>query len=239
MNCIMKTQTQILLIAILTMFLSSNSLGQFSRTDSQKTAKQPEIFEHTGCGIRYPFPGRFTQSTSIGYSPYQKLGEGMINRFEANLVTYDIGCIELDDPPRKMKKGELISTLNSDTKVYLTDSSEYISLPTTTAKRREIYEFKNKTGYLRHIKYILEGNRVSIFIVGANDVGGIEEGLKLFDSVEHFSVKETAEKSMESATQKSLPQSPTLKLPQTDAAHNNLKGRVKSVRIEAEDVYRF
>ena len=33
-----------------------------------------------------------------------------------------------------------------------------------------------------------------------------------------------------------LPQSPAVKLPQSDAAHNNLKGGVKSVRLEAEDV---
>ncbi len=75
-----------------------------------------------------------------------------------------------------------------------------------------------------------------IFIASAYGKSGIEEGLKLFNSVKYFSVRETAEKRMQTATQKSLPQSPALKLTQTDAAHNNLKGRVKSVRQEAQDV---
>ena len=232
----MKTQAKILFIALFITFLYGDSFGQFSRRDSQTTAKQPKNFEHIGCGIRYPFPGRFTQSTSIGYSPYQKLGEGMINRFVADTGTYDIGCIELDDPPRKMKKDELLSVLNADTKSYLADSSEYISLSTSNIKGREIYEFKTKSDNLRRIKYILEGNRVLIFLAGSNDVSGIEKALKLFDSVEYFSVKENAEKIMKAAVQKSLPQSPTVKLPQNNVAQNYLKGSVKSVRIEAEDV---
>jgi hypothetical protein len=41
---------------------------------------------------------------------------------------------------------------------------------------------------------------------------------------------------LEIPTPKSLPQTPVVKLTQTDAALNNLKGRVKSVRVEAEDV---
>jgi hypothetical protein len=75
-----------------------------------------------------------------------------------------------------------------------------------------------------------------IFLAGAGDVRGIEESLKLFNSVKYFSVRETVEKRMAAAARKSLPQSPALKLTQTAAAHHNLKGRVKSVRQEAEDV---
>lgn len=229
----MKNHTKITLIVIL--IVNAVSFGQ-GFGGSQKSVEPPENFEMIECGFRFPFQGKFKLSTSIGYSPYQKLGEGKINRFEANLMTYDIGCINLDDPPRKMKKAESISILNSNTKTYLTDSSEYISLPTTTVGGREIYEFKTDKDYLRRIKYIFEGNRVSIFIVGANDVQGMEEGLKLIGAVEHFSVKETVEKRMESAAQKSISQSPNIKLKQTDAAHNNIKGQIKSVRIEAEDV---
>jgi hypothetical protein len=232
----MKTLTKILLVAILTIFLICDSFGQIGIGSSQKPVKPPENFEHIDCGFRFPFPGKFTMSTSIGYSPYRELGQGTINRFTSDLVTYDIGCIDLDDPPRKMKKDELIASLNSMTKAYLTDSSEFVSLHTTTVSGKEIYEFETKNDFRRRIKYILEGNRVLIFIAGDNDARGIEESLKLFNSVKYFSVKETVEKRMEMATQKSLPQSPTIKLTQTDAAHNNLKGLVKSVRLEAEDV---
>lgn len=235
-NCIMKTQTKILLIAVLIMFSNGDSFGQFVLGNSQKPVKPPENFEHIDCGFRYPFPGKFTLSTSIDYSPYRELGQGQINRFLSNLVTYDIGCIDLDDPPRKMPKDELISSLNTMTKAYMQDSSEFISLPATSVSGREIYEFETKTDFLRRIKYILEGNRVLIFLAGAYDVRGIEESLKLFNSVKYFSVREIVEKRMETATRKSLPQSSVLKLTQTDAARNNLKGRVKSVRLEAEDV---
>lgn len=242
----MKARTKILFIALLIMFSNGDSSGQIGLGNSQKPGKPPESFEHFDCGFRYPFPGEFTLSTSIGYSSYREFGQGQINRFKSNSVTYDIGCIHLDDPPRKMKKDELISSLISMTKAYsslismtktyLIDSSEFISLPATAAGGREIYEFETKTAFLHRIKYILEGNRVSIFLAGSYDLPGIEEALKLFNSVEFFSVRETVEKRMKTATQKSLPQSPALKLTQTDAAHNNLKGRVKSVRVEAEDV---
>lgn len=232
----MKIQTKILFIAVLIIFSNGDLFGQLDLGNSKKSLKSSENFEHIGCGFRYPLPGKMTLSTSIGYSPYREFGEGQINRFSSNLVTFDVGCIDLDDPPRKMKKDELLSSLNSMTKDYLKDSSEYISLPVTTISGREIYEFETKKGFLRRIKYVFEGNRVSIFLAGSDDVRGIEEALKLFDSVKHFSLKEVVEKRMETATRKSLPQSPTIKLTQTDAAHNNLKGNVKSVRIEAEDV---
>jgi hypothetical protein len=232
----MKPLTKILFIAVLIMFSNGNSFGQIGLGNSQKPMNSSENFEHIDCGFRYPLPGKFTLSTSIGYSPYRDLGEGKINRFTSNLVTYDIGCIDLDDPPRKMKKNELISSLNSMTKAYLQDSSEFISLPVTTVSGKEIYEFKTKTDFLRRIKYILEGNRVLIFLARADSVNEVEEALKLFNSVKYFSVKETVEKRMETETRKSLPQSPALKLTQTDAAHNNLKGSVKSVRSEEEDV---
>jgi len=231
----MENRTQIILIVVIIIVVNAASFGQ-GFGGSQKSVEPPENFEMIECGFRFPFPGKFTLSTSVGYSPYQKLGEGKINRFEANMMTYDIGCIDLDDPPRKLKKAELISLLNSNTKTYLADSSEYISLPATTVGGREIYEFKTDTDYQRRIKYIFKGNRVSIFIVGANDAQGMEEGLKFIGAVEHFSVKETVEKTMESATQKTISQSPNIKLKQTDAAHKNIKGQVKSVRIEAEDV---
>lgn len=232
----MKARTKILFIALLIVFLNGDSSGQIGLGNSQKPVKPPENFEHIDCGFRYPFPGQFTLSTSIDYSSYREFGQGQINRFISNSATYDIGCIHLDDPPRKMKKDELISSLNSMTKAYLIDSSEFIPLPATAAGGREIYEFETKTDFLRRIKYILEGNRVLIFLAGSYDLPGIEEALKHFNSVEFFSVRETVEKRMKTATQKSLPQSPALKLTQTDAARNNLKGRVKSVRVEAEDV---
>ena len=232
----MKTQTTILLVAVLILFSNSCSFGQIGIGNSQKPVKPPEYFEHIDCGFRFPFPGKLTLSTSISYSPYRELGEGKINRFSSNSATYDIGCIDLDDPPRKMAKNEFISSLNAMTKDYLKDSKEFTALPVATANGREIYEFKTKSDFLRRIKYILEGNRVLIFLAGAYDERGIEESLKLFNSVKYFSVRETVEKRMETATRKSLPQSPAIKLAQTDAVHNNLKGPVKSVRFEAVDV---
>ena len=198
--------------------------------------KTPENFEHIDCGFRYPFPGSYDVGTSIGYSPYRELGQGRIDRFSSSLVLYDIGCIDLDDPPRKIKTDVLISTLIATTKTYLGDSPEFIALPTTNVSGREIYEFETKTDPLRRIKYILVGNRVFIFIGSTYSAQGIEEVLKLFNSVKYFSVRDTAEKRITRATQKTLPQSPAVKFIQTDAAHNNLKGRVKSVRLEAEDV---
>ncbi|HMS40163.1 MAG TPA: hypothetical protein PKE69_08060 [Pyrinomonadaceae bacterium] len=232
----MKNRIQILLIAVLITFSVVSSFGQILGGNSQKPEKKTKTFEHIGCGFRFPYPGKLTLSTSISYSPYKEFGDGKINRFTSNLATSDIGCIELDDPPRKMKKDELIASLNSMTKSYLSDSSDFISLPSTIAGGREIYEFKTKTDTLRRIKYILEGNRVLIFLASASSIRGIEESLKIFNLVEHFSVGETVEKRMKMATQKSLPQSPTIELKQTDAAHNNLKGLVKSVRVEAVDV---
>ncbi len=147
-NCIVKTQTKMLLIAVLIIFSNGDSFGQ-GLGGPQKPVKLPENFEHIDCGFRFPFPGEFTLSTSIGYSPYRELGQGKINRFSSNLATYDIGCIDLDDPPRKMSKDELISSLNSMTKAYLQDSSEFIALPTTSFSGREIYEFETKTDFLR------------------------------------------------------------------------------------------
>lgn len=231
-----NTLIKILFISILTMFSVSCSFGQISIGNSQKSEKKSETFEHIECGLRFPFPGELKLSTSIGYSTYKELGQGTINRFSSNLATYDIGCIELDDPPRKMKKDEFIGSLNSMTKAYLVESSDFMPLPFINIDGREIYEFEAKGDFLRRIKYILQGNRVLILLAGAFDVRGIEESLKIFDSIKHFSIKETVEKRMETATRKSLPQSPALKLIQTDAAHNNLKGPVKSVRVESEDL---
>lgn len=238
MHCetIVNARAKLLALVFLIIFSNGDSFGQIGTGNSKEPAKPPEIFEHIDGGFRYPFPGTFEVSTSIGYSPYRELGEGQINRFTSNLVTYDIGCIDLDDPARKMKKDELISSLNSLTKAYLADPSEFISRPATTAGGREIYKFETKADFLRRIKYILEGNRVLIFIAGAYDMSGIDEALKLFDSVKHFSLKEAVQKRMVTATRKSLPQSPALKIKQTDAAQNNIKGSVRSVRIEAEDV---
>lgn len=231
----MKVQPKIFLIAFLAILSNDVSFGQ-GLGDSQKSLKTPENFEHIDCGFQYPFPGSYDLSTSIGYSPYRELGQGKINRFSSSLVIYDIGCIDLDDPPRKMKKDEIISTLNSATKAYLRDSFEFIALP-TAANSRAIYEFEAKTEPLRRrIKYILEGNRVLIFMFTTYGASGVEEALKLFNSVKYFSVREAAQKRMVTLTQKSLPQTPALQLTQTDAALNNLKGRVKSVRLEAEDV---
>ena len=231
-----NNRTKILFIVVLSMFSIGDSFGQFGIGDSKIPVKASENFEHFDCGFRYPRPGIFTQSTSIGYSPYRDLGDGQINRFTSNLVTYDVGCIDLDDPPRKMGKVELISSLNAMTKAYLDDSFEFISRPPTISDGREIYEFESKSFPQRRIKYLLEGNRVLIFLAGAYDVSAVEEAVVVFDSVKYFSVKEVVEKRMAAATQKSLPQSPALKLTQTDAAFNNLKGVVKSVRREAEDV---
>jgi hypothetical protein len=126
------------------MFSSGDSFAQFILGNSPKPVKPPENFEHIDCGFRYPFPGEFTLSTSIDYSPYREFGQGQINRFSSNLVTYDIGCIDLDDPPRKMPKDALISSLNSMTKAYLQDSSEFSALPTSSVNGREIYEFETK-----------------------------------------------------------------------------------------------
>jgi hypothetical protein len=231
----MKAQKKILLIVVLFIFSNNVSFGQ-GLGDSQNSVKTPENFEHIDCGFRYPFPGQYNLATSVGYSPYRELGQGRIDQFWSSLTRYDIGCIDLDDPPRKMKKDELISSLKSMTKAYLQDSFEFIPLSTNSVGGKETYEFETKTEPLRRIKYILEGNRVFIYIAGAYSVSGIEEGLKLFNSVKYFSVRETAEKRMAATTRKPLPQTPALKLTQTDAAHNNLKGRVKSVRLEAEDV---
>ena len=235
-NFILNAQTKILLISLLIMFSNGALFGQIVLGGSQTPVKPQENFEHIDCGFSFPFPGKFTQSTSIDYSPYRELGQGLINRFAGSAGFYDIGCIDLDDPPRKMPKDRLIALLNSMTKSYLVDSSEFIALPTTSVSGREIYEFETKADFLRRIKYILRGNQVLIFLAGSTDAHGIEESLKLLNSVKYFSVKETVEKRMKTATRKSLPQSPALKLTQTDAAHNNLKGRVKSVRVEAEDV---
>lgn len=231
----MKSQSRILFFVVLILFSYVLSFGQ-GLGKSQSSVNTRENFEHIECGFLFPFPGRFTQSTSIGYSPYRELGQGQINRFSSNLVTYDIGCIDLDDPPRKIPRDELITSLNLMTKAYLVDSSEFTVVPTSSVSDKVTYEFETKADFLRRIKYILEGNRVLIFLASAYDARGVDESLKLFNSVRHFSVRETVEKRMETAIRKSLPQSPALKLNQTDAAHNNLKGRVKSVRIHAEDV---
>jgi hypothetical protein len=231
----MKDRMKLILIVLLIIFSNGVLFGQ-GLGGSRNPVKNPKNFEHIDCGFRYPFPGDYTLGTSIGYSPYKELGQGQINRFVSNLAVYDIGCIDLDDPPRKMKKDELISSLNSMTQAYLQDSFEFSALPTTSVIGKEIYEFKTKSDPQRRIKYIFAGNRVLIFLVSAYDVRGIEEALKLFNSVTYFSIRETTEKRMKTATRKSLPQTPALKATQTDAAHNNLKGRIKSVRLEAEDV---
>lgn len=231
----MKSQTKILFFVVLILFSSVLSFGQ-GIGGSQSAVKTPENFEHIECGFRFPLPGRLTLSTSIGYSPYRELGQGLINRFSSSLVTYDVGCIDLDDPPRKISKNELISSLNSMTKAYLVDSSEFAVVPTSSVSGKLTYEFETKTDFLRRIKYVLEGNRVLIFLASAYDARGVEESLKLFNSVRHFSVRETVEKRMETAIRKSLPQSPASKLKQSDATRNNLKGRVESIRLESEDV---
>lgn len=232
----MKTQMKILIIAVLIFLSNSNLFAQIGFGNPQEPEKTSKVFEQIECGLRFPIPGRFAQSTSISYSPYRKLGEGTINRFAADTAIYDIGCIELDDPNRKIKKDELISILNSNTKEYLADSFEVISLPSKPVKDKEIFEFKSRSDFMRRIKYILEGNRILIFIASTNYVEKIEEASKLLDSAEYFSVKEISEKRIETATQKSLPQSPATELKQTDASRNNLKGLVKSVRVESEDV---
>ena len=194
----LSTRT-ILVIVVLSIFSVGDSFGQFGIGDSKHPVKPPENFEHFDCGFRYPRPGTFTLSTSIGYSAYRNLGDGQINRFTSNLVTYDIGCIDLDDPPRKMKKDELISSLNAMTQAYLADSFEFISRPASNSGGREIYEFESKSFPPRRIKYLLEGNRVLIFLAGAYDVSAVGEAVVFFDSVKHFSVKEAVEKRMATA----------------------------------------
>jgi hypothetical protein len=135
-----------------------------------------------------------------------------------------------------MGKDALVSLLNTKTKDYLGDASPFASLGTTRIDGREIYEFDTKVGGPRRIRYILDGNRVLIFLATASDKLGVEDSLKLFNSVKHFSVRKIAEERMETATQKSFPQSPAIKFVQSDVEHNNLKGHVKSVKVEADDV---
>ncbi|HQU83811.1 MAG TPA: hypothetical protein PKY59_11825 [Pyrinomonadaceae bacterium] len=229
-------KTKLFYLAVLLMCLCSVSQAQGIGSGSMTPKKATDKFNHIDCGFRFPTPGTFTLSTSVGYSPFASLGQGMINRFSSDAATFDIGCIDADDPPRKMPRTQLVTTLVSMTKTYLQDPTEPKPLASSVLKEKEIYEFETKQTFFRRIKYIIEGNRISIFVAASVDEQKLAEALKLFDAVEHFSLKENVKETIASATQKTITQTPALTFPQSDAARNNLKGRVKNVRRESEDV---
>ena len=113
---------------------------------------------------------KFTKSLASGYK------ELITHRPEKPLEHFVFHL--LSKVPEEMReKDELISSLNTMTKAYLDDSFEFISRPATISNGREIYEFESKSFPQRHIKYLLEGNRVLIFLAGAYYVSAVGEAI--------------------------------------------------------------
>lgn len=233
---LMHKQIRSFIFAGLLFSLALPAISQGLGGQRVPAAQTSEEFLFFDCGIKFPDPGRFTEASSVTHSGYRELGEGRINRFVSNVATFDIGCIDLDDPFRKLPRAALIAKLNVMTEAYLEDSLKLKALSAARSAGRDIYEFESKSGILRYLKYIFDGHRVFVFIAEVNTAENMKTALSLFGKVSNLPLRKLGEDSIASITVPSLPQSPALKTLQSDAALKNLKGPVKHVRREDVDL---
>lgn len=223
----------VVLVFLFSLASMSQGLGGAGRSAVTSNSGYIELAD---CGIRFPDPGRRTLYSSVTHTAFRELGQGRIERFVSDVALFDIGCIDLDDPFRKIPRAALIERLKPMTEAYFQDTLNFKTLSAARSGGRDVYEFESDTRVMHHVKYVVDGSRVFLFVARAVSRKEMQEALTLFRGVSDYSVRKSTEDSIASIAVPSLPQTPRLKTPQSDAAFNNLKGRVKHVRVETVDI---
>ena len=169
------------------------------------------------------------------------LGTGAIFKFSQPEAEYQIGYIDLKPSIEKMsdkRTRQIFDDLQKNVidKMFVTDRAVK-SIKDFKFKYHPADQFTAKvpSGNII-VRHILDDDKIYILMAKFASDDKKPQILKRFDSIEFISTKEIIEKKLNQATPAPLPQTPVVKRFTSDAQEENLKGKVKYVLEESEDL---
>lgn len=231
----------IFLLFILTVFTGaiiaqppppSVSLGKPSPS---KENKSKEIFISVEGGFTIALPAFAQSFTNI--KPTSQVKGGSQYTWQVPEGQFVIGYADRISIPEDVKK-ELQNTADRLTERFTSSGGKLISTKEVTSDGNKGIEviLKVQEGIIGVSRYFLINNRIYILSSGWEEKADGASQLKILDSFKTIDGKAIIAKKLEEATPKPLPQEPVAKRQTTDAQDDGLKGKVKSVIEEEEDL---
>ncbi len=209
--------------------------------NSEKRKIEP-IFTSIEGEFKIDIPNDVRGYAGLRLRDTNNLGTGAIFKFSQPEAEYQIGYINLKPSVEKLsdkKTRRIFDDLQKNVidKMFVTADKAVKSVKDFKFKKYPADQFTAKvpSGNII-VRHILDDDKIYILMAKFASDDKKPQILKRFDSIELISTKEIIEKKLNQATPAPLPQTPVAERFTSDAQEENLKGKIKYVLEESEDL---